>query len=306
MKKNKKINADNDIKKWTMGLGSVSCILLLISSLAGVCSINFNQSYEVMNQYGENILMYGYGIYKHDTYFKAPIQIGADLVALICLLPIFIGVYRNYQKKKNDFSRMWLVAVNGTTSYYALSQAIGVSYNRLFLIYIALFSCSLYSLFYYVHEWEGNSVQIRITKGKIIFLIMSCIALIAAWLPDIIPTLISGKPLALIGIYTTEITYVLDMGIIGPACMVCLILLRKKDRIAPLLYTSILFMCFIIALMVISGTVFQCLSGFEMTVPIIITKIGSFVVLGGFAFHFMRQLYISEKDTSYRESIGAH
>lgn len=284
---------DSSRKRWEP-LSISTCILLAISSLAGVLSINFQNTYETMNQYGEKVLMYGSGIYAHDTYFKAPIQIGADVVALFLLVPLFLWIYNLHRTKQNDFSRMWIIATYAVILYYALSQALGVTYNRFHLLYIALVACALYGMFYHIHKWEGKGVDIVLTKGKTMFFIFAGIAVIVAWLPDIIPTLISGEPLAMIGVYTTEITYVLDMGIIGPACFVTIILLKQNDRIAPLLYTFILLLSFIIAIMVISGTVFQCLSGVEMTLPIVITKIGSFIVLGGFAAYFIWQLYCKE------------
>lgn len=49
------------------------------------------------------------------------------------------------------------------------------------------------------------------SNGLSIFLILSGISLFVAWLPDIISSLINGKSLSLIEVYTTEITYVLDI-----------------------------------------------------------------------------------------------
>ena len=49
-----------------------------------------------------------------------------------------------------------------------------------------------------------------------VFLVLSGFSLFVAWLPDSIQTLINDSPLALIEVYTTEPTYVLDMGIISP------------------------------------------------------------------------------------------
>ena len=53
-----------------------------------------------------------------------------------------------------------------------------------------------------------------------------------AWLPDIIPTLIKDSPLALIEVYTTEPTYVLDMGIIRGAELRAVLLSPFGDPVA--------------------------------------------------------------------------
>jgi hypothetical protein len=56
----------------------------------------------------------------------------------------------------------------------------------------------------------------KYTNGIKIFLFFCGLSLFVAWLPDIIASLINKKSLGLIEIYTTQITYVLDMAIISP------------------------------------------------------------------------------------------
>lgn len=63
--------------------------------------------------------------------------------------------------------------------------------------------------------------------------------------PDIITSLINGRTLMLIEIYTTEITYVLDMGIVSPLMFVCLYLL-KKNGLGDIVLAIILKACIII------------------------------------------------------------
>ena len=95
----------------------------------------------------------------------------------------------------------------------------------------------------------------------------------------------------LIEIYTTEITYVLDMGIISPIIFICLFLLKKKDGLGDVLLAIILKMCVIIGVMISVATVFQTLGGIEVPVPALITKMGIFVVLSAFAAYFDIKLY---------------
>jgi hypothetical protein len=49
--------------------------------------------------------------------------------------------------------------------------------------------------------------------------------------------------------------------------------------------------CMIVGIMMIPQTVCQVLSGFEMPLPVLLTKSGSFVLLGGFAIYFNHKLY---------------
>lgn len=129
------------------------------------------------------------------------------------------------------------------------------------------------------------------TKGIKIFLILVGVSLIVAWIPDIIQTIVSNKPLPLIEVYTTSITNVLDMGIVGPLCFVCLHLLNKKDELAIIILASLLKACIMVGSMIITQTICQILAGIEIPLPELITKSATFLLLGGFALYFNNKLY---------------
>ncbi|MDF2985870.1 MAG: hypothetical protein K0R50_1380 [Eubacterium sp.] len=128
-------------------------------------------------------------------------------------------------------------------------------------------------------------------KGIYIFLAITGAVLIIAWLPDIISALVAGRSLALIEIYTTEITYVLDMGIIGPAALICLIKLTKRNGLGYILLSLLLTLCIAIGVMVPIQTIFQYRAGIETLLSVLITKVGSFSVLSAFALFFIIKLY---------------
>jgi hypothetical protein len=266
-------------------------VLLIVISVTGVLSLNFSKSYKITNQYGDIVQIYGSGIYAHDSFFKAPILIGSDLCILFVLVPLFICIYFQNIKKPNNKTKLKLMSLYGIAFYYAASISLGVTYNQYHLLYIALFTCSLFGIFSVMREIKIEELNYKVTKGIGVFLILAGIALIVAWMPDIIPTIISGKSLPLIEVYTTEITYVLDMGIIGPLCLVCLYLLKKKDKLGIVILASLLKACIIVGIMMISQTICQILSGYEVILSVLITKSSSFVLLGGFAFYFNRKLF---------------
>lgn len=74
--------------------------------------------------------------------------------------------------------------------------------------------------------------EYHIIKGMKAFLILSRFALTAAWLPDIVTSLVNGTSLDFIEVYTTEITYVLDMGILSPLMFLTLYLLNRENPFA--------------------------------------------------------------------------
>ncbi len=265
-------------------------VLLFITTIAGLLSLNFNRSYEFVNQYGHQVAIYGYGIYANDSYFQAPISIGTDLCMLLFVTPMFLISYLKYNQKGDVVSELKLISVYAVVFYYAASIALGITYNQLFLVYVALFACSLFGMFAHIKNISFQR-SIRGSKGIYIFLILSGIAIIIAWLPDVIPTIIKGTTLSLIGVYTTNITYVLDMGIVGGLCFTSLYLIRKREPLGTLILACILRLCIVVGIMMFPQTICQIAADVPMPLHALITKSLSFILLGGFAFYFNHKLY---------------
>ena len=271
-------------------LAVIIVLLLLVTTITGILSLDFSYAYDFVNQYGQTVSIYGYGIYAFDSYFAAPISIGTDICILFVVVPMFIYTYVNYRRGNDSTSELKLLSVYAVIFYYATSLSFGVTYNRLFLVYVALFSSSIFGMVMHMKKLAWNQT-VEVTKGLKVFLILSGIALIVAWLPDIIRTLIYGGTLSLIGVYTTNITYVLDMGIISPLCFLCLYLLQKKNPIGTMILLILLKLCIVVGIMMIPQTICQIASEINIPLPALITKTLSFVVLGGFAWYFNKRIY---------------
>ena len=174
-------------------------------------------------------------------------------------------------------------------------------FRSLHLAYIALFSASLFALVQVAIAVSETSVAAHIktrlpSKGFNAFLYFSGIVLIIAWLPDILASLAAGRPLALIEHYTTEITYVLDMGLIGPAALVTIGLVKKQKNLGYMLLSMLLMLCAVIGIMLPVQTVFQARAGIELPLPVLITKVASFCLLAVFAGYFYIRLLKSIQD----------
>jgi len=167
-------------------------------------------------------------------------------------------------------------------------------YNALHLIYIALFSCSIYALiigFILLRNYTIKNPVNVYTNGLKIFLVFCGLSLFVAWLPDIILSLINKKSLELIEIYTTQITYVLDMAIVSPLIFICLYNLSKNNNIGYILLGIILNMLIIVGIMVIVQAIFQIMAGINLPIGAIITKIGIFVVLAIISIYYEVKLF---------------
>ena len=267
-------------------------ILLLITvSLCGVLSLDFSNAYSYINQYGDDVKLFGSGIYKADSYFKAPIFIGTDLSVLFFLVPLFVISFIRDLRIHTPKTQLRLVTIEAVSLYYAISLCIGVKYNRLFVLYVILFSLLFFTLIKEMRALSRYKFSHDSKKSDIVFLVFSGVSLCIAWWPDIIPTILSGKSLSLIENYTTEPTYVLDLGIISPLCFISLILMKKKDSFGVVLYAILLQSIIVVAVMMITQSAVQFASGVEIPLPALITKSLIFVILGMFAVCLDKRLY---------------
>lgn len=281
------------MKKITVmdAVGLLTIVLLLVITITGLLSYDTGHAHMAANQYGEEVKIFGSGIYAHDSYFKAPILIGSDAVMLFLAVPMLILALMREIRKRSIKSRLYLSAITAVVLYYAASMAFGATYNSFQLLYIALFSCSFFSLIVLISRLQPAVLQdatrwMLPSKGIRIFLIVSGISLIVAWLPDIIPTILARSTLPLIEVYTTEITYVLDMGILSPLMFICLSLLNKRNGLGIVLLSIILTLCTVIGVMLPIQTAFQLMAGIEIPVPVLVTKVGIFVLLAAAAGYY--------------------
>ena len=140
-----------------------------------------------------------------------------------------------------------------------------------------------------MRDLSANNYSYEMKKSDAAFLIFSGVSLCVAWWPDIIPTILNGTSLSLIENYTTEPTYVLDLGIISPLCFIALFLLRKKDSFGIVLYAILLQSIIVVAVMMITQSAVQFASGAEIPLPALVSKSLIFVILGLFALALDRR-----------------
>ena len=271
-------------------------IFSIITSSMGLLYKTGGKAYDFANQYGDTVKIYGDGLYAHDSYFMAPIFRGTDFTILFIAIPILITALVLDIKRKGLKNRIFLISIMSLFTYYSMGIAFGVTYNVLHLIYIALFSSSLFGLIIVIStidkEQTENSMGDKLPfKGIYVFLLLTGISLIVAWLPDIIKSLALGHSLELIEIYTTQITYVLDMGIIAPTALICIYELKKRSRIGYILLALLLTICTIVGIMLPIQTVFQLKAEIPLPLAAAVTKIATFVVLAFFAVYFNIKFY---------------
>lgn len=268
-------------------LSYLVCIFTLISAGFGLFYKTGGQSVIVQNIYNKSVELFGDGIYVHDSLLKAVINKGTDL-AMLLIIPIFLIMTMNYTKSKKI--RFIHIGILSGIMYYSFCVSLGVIYNSLFLVYLLLFSSTFFLLIMCLKNiiLEDNipdKLRNKALKGTSIFIfIEGCSVLI--WFTIIIPALLSGFPIETIEIYTTEPTFIIDLGIILPTAIFTSLMLMKQRLIGYKLTPILLILIVVIGLMVVCQTIIQISYGIVLPIGQLVGMVISFVVLATFAIIF--------------------
>jgi hypothetical protein len=253
-------------------------VLTLISAGIRVFYSTGGERFTVESIYGESIELYGDGIYKYNSVLAAGASKGTDFVMII--VAVLFSFFTVMRKTATKYKFLHVGLLSGLL-YYSINLVFGITFNRLFPIYILLFSFSLFTMIFLLNGLikEDNISEIlnsKTLKGTAIFIII-CGFSVLVWLPYIIPALISGHSFE---IYTTEPTFVLDFGIILPLFLGCGILILKKKIIGYKLASIPLTLMPIIGLVVIGQSIFQILININIPIKELIGLVVSFIILG--------------------------
>lgn len=254
--------------------------LTLVSGLIGIFYTTGGGRFVVENIYGESIELFGDGIYRYNSVIKAAGNKGTDIV-MICVAILF-GLLTFYREKSNQAKYLQAGTLAGLL-YYSACLVFGVTFNSLFPVYVTLFSASLFTMIILINDLIKtdnlvDSVTSIKLKGTAIFLLISGLSVLV-WLEFIIPAVLSGEPLSIIEIYTTESTFVLDLAIILPVyCLSAIALIKRRVigyKLTPVLLTFIT----IVGLTVISQNFSQTSYGVNIPTKDFVVLVLSFVIL---------------------------
>lgn len=171
------------------------------------------------------------GLYKGDTISGAAQMMGQDLITLVICIPILIGTLYLVSKDSIKGRLIWI----GTIFYFLYSYAsmsFLTSYNQLFLVYVAIFSISLYTLLGEMFSLDIKVIKRSFSPGatdKIaaVFLVIIGLMLAAMWLKMIVDSLLTGIAPSALESYTTLVIQALDLGVVVPAAIITGVFLFK-------------------------------------------------------------------------------
>jgi hypothetical protein len=239
---------------------------------------------------GQTVALQGDGLYKFDSVTNASQAIAQDVVTLVMGLPLLIIALALY--RKNLLRGKLLLA--GTLAYFLYtytSYAMLSAFNSLFLVYVALFSLSLFTFILSLREIEVAALPVHFTnklprKSIAAFLFLLASFLLLAWLGRIGPALLDNT-LPPVGLEssTTLVIQALDLGIVVPLSYLAGFLLLKRQPWGYLLSSIVLFKGFTLGTAICAMVVGQLLAGVEVA-PVeavvfpVITLIGITLTFG--------------------------
>jgi len=213
----------------------LACIIIPLALLAagvGFFGGKTSQPYSFDTLRGESVLIQGTGIYKFDSLGSASQEVGQDAVTLLIGIPLMIaGVFMT--QKGLLRGHLLLTGGFGYFLYTYASMSFLTAFNSLFLVYVALFSLSLFGFILALSGVDPQYVQDHLDerfpcKVTAIFFIVIAAFLSLAWLKLVVPPMISGEPPAGLESAITMVIQSMDLGIIVPVSLITAVLLLKR------------------------------------------------------------------------------
>ena len=183
------------------------------------------------------------GLYYFDTVSSAAQMQGNDLVTLLVGLPLLI-ISAIAAFKGSLRWRFMLAGTLGFFLYTYMSMATLASFNSLFLIYVAIFSLSLFTFILVLMSFDLNTLPSHFSPSlprgwisALMFLVAGFLTL--AWLERILSPLINQKT-PMLENTTTLIIQFMDLGLIVPLAFISGVQLLRKSGWGYLLTAIIL------------------------------------------------------------------
>lgn len=249
-------------------LAGIIAALALVAAGLGVFWQGEGQPFAFVTLRGETVMIQGRGLYYYDSVSGAAQEIAQDVVTLLVGLPLLL-------------LSMWLfrrgglrgqLLFTGTLGYFLYTYAMmsfQTAYNPLFLVYVALFSLSLFTFVMAmgtirVAELPGQFAESLPRRSVAGFLFVIGGFLSLAWLGRIAQGF-GGRPPVGLEAYNTLVIQVLDLGLIVPLSVLAGALLWRRSAWGYLLAAIILVKGFTLSIAVSAMVAGQLLAGITVS-----------------------------------------
>lgn len=270
-----------------VALAALIGLLALSASLAGLFWPAAGSSFSFTTVHGHPVTIFGQGLYRNDSLFSAAAFRGGDIVTLLVALPLLLVATLRYRRGSLRGAFL-LVGALTFFLYNGASMAFGAVFNPLFLVYVALFSASLFAFVIAFTAIDRQVLPAYIKPGMpqralAAFLFIAGPGTALIWISEMLGPLLQGQAPAGLAHYTTLFTHGLDIGVITPAAILAGILLLRREPLGYVLAVPILVMCVLIGLVIIAQTAVQLSVGVPLTTGQLVGIVGGFLAMSALA-----------------------
>lgn len=248
-------------------------VLSGFATVMGITSDDGPGQYEYTSIRGDDITIYGKGIYQHMSADVAIQGIAQDYVTLFIGIPLLL--IGSFFFVKNSIKGQLLLS--GTLMYFLVTSlfytAMGM-YNSLFLCYVLLLCLSFFAFMLTFSSFEPVNIgklfcSQRLLQYAGIFLVLNSLMVASLWLSIIVPPLLDGSVYPeQLQHYTTLIVQGFDLGLLLPTAIVSGVLAVKKNSYGYLFTTIYLIFLSILMAALTSKIIFMANAG-ENVIPVI-------------------------------------
>lgn len=233
---------DLKTQKPALILAAVVAISILIISITGILSDDGGDPYSFTSVRGEEVQIYGGGgPYRYDALYKGVAIRGYDWANLLVSLPLLmlaIWLYRQGELR----GKLLLAAVFYHFAWNYLLALMGNAFNALFVLWVALFSSSLYGLFFVLQGIDFSSLAEKVgagfpRKSVAVYVLLAGLFLLFSYTAQVISANLQGTPPADLQIYTTLELAALELSFSIPLTIAGAILLWRKKAAGYLICT---------------------------------------------------------------------
>ncbi len=205
-------------------------------------------------------------VYKDNAWVTAQNR-GTDLVTLVIVVPATLVVLAAY-RRGSPRGRLMLFGLLGYFFYVYTGASLAYSFNYLFLVYVALFSLSIFALVALGNSMNAPSLRRAFDantpwRAVWIFMVWLAVMLCIIWFSQILPFYLTGEiPQSILDADApTMFVYVLDLGIVVPVAIIGAAWLRRCHSWGPVLAGFILVKATTIGLALLGMTWFVSRAG---------------------------------------------
>lgn len=265
-------------------LSALIAVLALVAAGVGLFYGDGGSPFTFTSLRGQTVEIYGQGLYRYDTLFQGAGNKGTDTVTLFLGIPLLVLSVLLYRRGSLRGGLLLMGALTWFLYTYA-SYALGpVAYNNLFLVYVALFSASLFALVLAFRSFDVRALSDHFSarmprRGPAVFMFASALVTLVVWLIAPITALMQDQPPERLDTYTTLFTNALDLAIIVPIVFLAGVLILRCDPLGYLIAFPLLVLEALLAPMITAQTVSQLRAGVTFPPGQILGPIGGFATI---------------------------